>query len=140
MERRINLASPKDKEKDRELVKKIAMMVMQGAVMLAETCPICGSPLLRLKTGETVCPIHGRVIMVRSDEEAKEIELDSIVAEVEHYAAQRIRELMASGQPNEILEWLRVIEAGERIRELRERRRIPTREADRDGEKRGKKG
>lgn len=134
------MTTPRDKDKDKELVKKIAMMVMQGAVMLAETCPICGSPLLRLKTGETVCPIHGRVIMVRSDEEAKEIELDSIVAEVEHYAAQRIRELMTSGRPNEILEWLRVIEAGERIRELRERRRIKPLESQREIEGKSRKG
>lgn len=134
------MTTPRDKEKDKELVKKIAMMVMQGAVMLAETCPICGSPLLRLKTGETVCPIHGRVIMVRSDEEAKEIELDSIVAEIEHYAAQRIRELMASGEPRDILEWLKVIEAGERIRELRERRRTKSIESQRVSEGRGRKG
>lgn len=133
------MTTPRDKEKDKELVKKIAMMVMQGAVMLAETCPICGSPLLRLKTGETVCPIHGRVIMVRSDEEAKEIELDSIVAEIEHYAAQRIRELMASGEPRDILEWLKVIEAGERIRELRERRRTKSIESQRVSEGRGRK-
>lgn len=133
------MTTSREKEKDRELVKKIAMMVMQGAVMLAETCPICGSPLLRLKTGEIVCPIHGRVIMVRSDEEAKEIELDSIVAEVEHYAAQRIRELMASGEPRDILEWLKVIEAGERIRELRERRRTQSLESQQGIEEKGRK-
>ncbi|MMZ65638.1 hypothetical protein D1872_280560 [compost metagenome] len=104
-------------------MKKIAMMVMQGAVMLSETCPICGSPLLKLRNGDIVCPIHGKVIMVRSDEEAREVEIDSIIAGLEHYAATRIRELMESGNPREILDWLHVIEAGERIREIRDRRR-----------------
>lgn len=129
------MAGPVDKSKEKELVKRIASMVMQGAVMLAETCPLCGSPLLRLKNGDVVCPIHGRVIMVRSDEEAKEVELDSVIAEVEHYAARRIRELMGSGDADGIIGWLNVIEASERIREIRGRRRLQRGEESSGGEK-----
>jgi UPF0148 protein len=128
---------PKDLYKDKEVVRKMAQLMMQGAVMLSETCPICGLPLFRLRNGDVVCPIHGKIILVRSEEEAREVELDSIVAEVEHYAARKVRELIREENPGEILEWLRVIEAGERIRDLRERRRKKT-EAE-EGERKERK-
>ncbi|MCE4600484.1 MAG: hypothetical protein F7C38_02825 [Desulfurococcales archaeon] len=118
------MAGKKDLYRDRDVVKKMAQLMMQGAVMLSETCPICGLPLFRLRSGEVVCPVHGRIIMVRSDEEAREVEVDSIVREVEHYAARKVQTLMEDGSPGEILEWMRIIEAGERIREIRDRRRL----------------
>ncbi|GAB6148162.1 Sjogren's syndrome/scleroderma autoantigen 1 family protein [Stetteria hydrogenophila] len=106
-----------------EAVKRMAALLQQGAAMLAETCPICGLPLFRLRSGEVVCPIHGRVVIVSSDEEAREVEIDAVVAGVEYEAASRIRDLLGSGSPREIREWLEVIEAAERIRGLREARR-----------------
>ncbi|MCE4620558.1 MAG: hypothetical protein F7C33_05995 [Desulfurococcales archaeon] len=115
----------RDLYKDKEVVRKMAQLMMQGAVMLSETCPICGLPLFRLRNGDVVCPVHGKIILVSSEEEAREVEVDSIVSEVEHYAAKKVRELLSQDRPSEILEWLRVIEAGERIRELREKRRRP---------------
>lgn len=115
----------RDYYKDKEVVKKMAQLMMQGAVMLGETCPICGLPLFRLRNGDVACPVHGKIILVSSEEEAREVEVDSIVSEVEHYAARKVRELLSQDKPSEILEWLRVIEAGERIRELREKRRKP---------------
>lgn len=116
------MATPGEGDKDSDVVKRIAALVMQGAVMLPETCPLCGSPLLRLKSGDIVCPIHGKVIVVKSEEEAREVEIEATVSEVEHYAARKIKELMEEGEPREILLWLQVIEVGERIREVRGRR------------------
>ncbi len=115
----------RDLYKNKEVIRKMAQLMMHGAVMLKETCPICGLPLFRLKNGDVICPVHGRIILVSSGEEAREVELDSIVAEIEHYAAKKIRELMINGTPNQLLEWLKVIEASERIRDLREKRKKP---------------
>ncbi len=112
----------RDLYRDPRVVKKMAQLMMQGAVMLAETCPVCGLPLFRLRSGEVVCPVHGRIVIVSSEDEAREVEIDAVVRDVEHYAASRVRELMAKGDPREILEWLRVIEASERIRGLRRER------------------
>lgn len=120
---------PRDPSRDPEIVKKMARLMMQGAVMLSERCPICGLPLFRLKTGEIICPVHGRVMIVSSEEEADEIRLDSTIRMVEKYAASRVEGLIGEEDPNRILEWLRVIEAVERIKQLR-------REAGRE-EKRG---
>ena len=130
----ITLAS-KDVYKDKKVVQRMAQLMMQGAVMLSETCPICGLPLFRLKNGDVICPIHGKIILVSSEEEAREVELDSIVAEVEHYAAKKVRELMSGGTPSQLLDWLRVIEASERIRDIREKRKKPAEKRGVGGEK-----
>jgi len=113
----------RDYHRDPEVVKRMARLMMQGAVMLAETCPICGLPLFRLRSGEVICPVHGRVLIVSSDEEAEEARIDSVVGRVESYATSRVEELLGKGSPGEILEWLKVVEAAERIRKLRGERR-----------------
>jgi len=38
-----------------DVVRKMANLMMQGAVMLDKTCPLDGLPLFRLRTGEIVC-------------------------------------------------------------------------------------
>ena len=127
-----------DVYRDPRVVRKMAQLMMQGAVMLAETCPICGLPLFRLRNGEVVCPVHGRIVVVSSEEEAREVEIDSVVRDVEHYAAMKVRELMEQGNPREILEWLSVIEASERIRGLRRERERPGQEGKVEAGRRGK--
>jgi UPF0148 protein len=58
--------------KDDDAVKKGAELLRQGATMLQESCPICGSPLYKLKSGDIVCPIHGKVAIVSNESEAIE--------------------------------------------------------------------
>jgi UPF0148 protein len=58
--------------KDDDVVKKGAELLRQGATMLQESCPICGSPLYKLKSGDIVCPIHGKVAIVSNESEAIE--------------------------------------------------------------------
>lgn len=109
----------RDPAKDPAVVKKMARLMMQGAVMLAERCPICGLPLFRLRSGDVVCPVHGKVIVVSDEEQADEIRLDYTIRMVEHYAASKVKSLIGEGSPSEILDWLKVIEAVERIKQLR---------------------
>jgi UPF0148 protein len=104
-------------------MKKMVSLLQEGATMLAEACPLCGLPLFKLRSGEVVCPVHGRVIIVSSDEEAREVEIDAVIRMVEYEAASRIRGLLQTGEPGEIREWLEVIETAERIRGLRESRK-----------------
>ncbi|BCS91728.1 hypothetical protein L3N51_00865 [Metallosphaera sp. J1] len=54
-------------------VKRAAELLRQGATMLSESCPLCNSPLYKLKNGEIVCPVHGRVIIARDEEEEKKL-------------------------------------------------------------------
>jgi len=128
--------APRDPYKDPRIVKKMAQLMMQGATMLSETCPLDGLPLFRLRTGEVVCPLHGRVMLVSSEEEAREAEVDASVREAEYYAAGKVREALERGDPEQVLKWLEVIEASRRI--LSQRRPAAEREGDRGQGRRDK--
>ncbi|MEM0365975.1 MAG: Sjogren's syndrome/scleroderma autoantigen 1 family protein [Acidilobaceae archaeon] len=116
------MSEGKDYYKDPEIVKRMARLIAEGASMLSETCPICGLPLFKLKTGETVCPAHGRVWIVTSEAEAEEIEVDYVLRRIEYYAIKRAYEALNSNEPSEIIPWLNIIEVAERIKNLRDNR------------------
>lgn len=110
-----------DPRRDPKVIKIMAQLMAQGAAMLEQTCPICGLPLFRLKSGDVVCPLHGKVYLVSSEEEAREVEIDDAIARVEYAAAVRAREEAAKGDMDvdQVSELLGIIEAAERIRRLR---------------------
>jgi len=108
--------------KDPEVVRRMTRLLAEGAVMLAETCPVDGLPLFKLKNGDIICPVHGKVWIVSSEAEAEEVEIDYIVRRVELHAARRAYQLLNAEDPSELIQWLNVIEVAERIRSLRDSR------------------
>ncbi len=102
-----------------EVVRKMAELMRSGATMLDKSCPLCGAPLFKLRSGETICPIHGPVRIVKSESEAVKILTDAVLDELEDFAARRIHEILASlksgDSPNEeqslrsLMLWLRVL-------------------------------
>ncbi len=107
---------------DQEVVKRMTRLVAEGATMLADTCPIDGLPLFKLKSGDIICPVHGKVWIVSSEAEAEEVEIDFIVRKVELHAAKRVYQSLNSDDASELIPWLNVIETVERIRSIREAR------------------
>jgi len=97
-------------------------LVAEGATMLADTCPIDGLPLFKLKSGDIICPVHGKVWIVSSEAEAEEVEIDFIIRKVELHAAKRVYQSLNSDDASELIPWLNVIETVERIRSIREAR------------------
>jgi len=69
-------------------VKKAAELLKQGAVMLEIACPICNFPLFRMKSGEVLCPNHGRVYIVKTEEEERQIKSSYVLDEVEEVLVQ----------------------------------------------------
>lgn len=108
--------------RDPKVMKKMADLLRAGATMLAETCPICGLPLFRLKSGEVVCPIHGRVYIVRDESEAARVEVEGVLEQLERLVARRISEHIArggiEGSAEELRSLLDVLERVERILSL----------------------
>jgi UPF0148 protein len=103
-----------------DVVKKMADLLRAGAAMLPERCPICGLPLFRLRSGEVVCPVHGRVYIVRDESEVSRITVQGVLEELEKVVAGRISESLEAarrGEPRarELSEWLEVLERAERI-------------------------
>jgi len=115
------------------IIKKSAELLRAGAKMLSFQCPVCGSPLFQLKTGEVVCPVHGKVIIIEKGEEVIQVSLDSALIKLEEKAMNRlaslisqIDELREKPSMNErnllktIKEWLEVIYASRKIRLFKE--------------------
>lgn len=123
----------KDYSKDPRIVKKMATLLMQGAAMLQDTCPLDGLPLFKLRTGEIVCPVHGRVLIVSSEREARELEVEEILHNVEYEASLRLRNSL--DDPNTALDLLKIIHTIEVILKTRMERRMPG-----EREKCGKEG
>lgn len=108
--------------RDQEVVRRMTRLVAEGATMLADTCPIDGLPLFKLKNGDIICPVHGKVWIVSSEAEAEEVEIDFIIRKVELHAAKRVYQSLNSDDASELIPWLSVIETVERIRSIREAR------------------
>jgi UPF0148 protein len=108
--------------RDQEVVRRMTRLVAEGATMLADTCPIDGLPLFKLKNGDIICPVHGKVWIVSSEAEAEEVEIDFIIRKAELHAAKRVYQSLNSNDASELIPWLNVIETVERIRSIREAR------------------
>lgn len=118
---------------DREtIIKKSAELLRAGARMLPEQCPSCGSPLFQLKTGETVCPVHGKVYIIRKEEEVVQVSLDSALMRLEDKALKRIslllNEIENLGETPSVAElrllkiieeWLKIVHTSRKIKTLR---------------------
>jgi len=102
-------------------VKKMADLLRAGAAMLAERCPACGLPLFKLKSGETVCPVHGRVYVVKTDEEASRVTLQGVLEELERNIVSKLagmRDRIGDGDSElarELIVWLEALERIERL-------------------------
>src|SRR4030042_592455 len=52
----------------------MAELLRRGASMLSEACPVCGTPLFRLQSGEIVCPSCNRPVrLVKGDATTDEV-------------------------------------------------------------------
>ncbi|AFH42832.1 hypothetical protein IOK49_06010 [Fervidicoccus fontis] len=111
-----------------DVVKKSAELLRQGATMLSLTCPICGSPLFKLKNGDIVCPIHGKVIIARDEREVKEKLSVNIYDSIIEIAYKRLKELSKKIIDSEDMEneskiadllykWMNIIEKAKRLKE-----------------------
>ena len=105
-------------------VKRAALLLKEGATMLPETCPICGSPLYKLKDGTIVCPIHGEIRKIKSAVEKKKEKKDinTIIDDVIEVALENLDKLISkaySGSKEEaeaVLKWLEVLEKASKIK------------------------
>jgi len=51
-------------------MKEMAKLLRTGATMLSQSCPVCGSPLFKLKSGDTFCAkCQRKVVIVEEGEE-----------------------------------------------------------------------
>ena len=102
-------------------------MLRAGARMLSETCPKCNSPLFQLRSGEVICPKHGRVLIVKTESEVITASTSAILDNLEAAVVKIINKLtkqltdanianLSVDDARNIIAWL---EALERIRRVK---------------------
>ena len=113
-----------DPTKDPAVVKKMADLLRSGATMLAEHCPKCGLPLFRLKSGEVVCPIHGRVFIARTEADVTRATVEGVLEQLERLLVEKINrgigelreaEFTDEEKPRALIVWLEALERVERL-------------------------
>ncbi|MEM4856132.1 MAG: Sjogren's syndrome/scleroderma autoantigen 1 family protein [Sulfolobales archaeon] len=115
--------------KDDANIKKMSDLLRTGAIMLSESCPICSLPLFKLKSGEVICPTHGRVQIVKSDEEILSITTIASLDELERVAVSIINKLrkdleVGNSDANDsnivrmLVSWLDVLERVRRLKAI----------------------
>jgi len=80
-----------------ENVKRMGELLRSGATMLEYNCPVCGSPLFRIK-GEVWCPnCNKRVIISREGEETQvpinQVTMQPLLSETEKIILLKIQEI-----------------------------------------------
>ncbi len=103
-------------------IKKAAELLKEGAVMLPETCPICGSPLYKLKDGRIVCPVHGEIMKIKSKKQETEMKVDTALDDLINAMILKVREFTGKISTASKLEaeelgiWLRNLDMAIEIR------------------------
>jgi UPF0148 protein len=69
-------------EKDDISVKKMASLLRQGATMLADACPQCGSPLLKIKDDIYCAKCDRRIVYAQSDEDVEVQAVKTLIPEL----------------------------------------------------------
>jgi UPF0148 protein len=95
--------------------KKLAKMLMEGAKLRAEACPVCSTPLVELKTGEVYCVnCEKRVLIVSDDKQVfEESSLPAVLDDLQRVVARKVGELTEKLSQNTTVkvEDLQVIES-----------------------------
>ena len=112
---------------DEEIVKRMANLIRAGAQMLQESCPLCHTPLVKLKSGEIICPkCERRVYIVKDELEEKGLITKLTIQSIEETLTMKLSELnrvlKETTDLDEMYDVLRVLiamlEAVERIRKI----------------------
>lgn len=75
-------------------VRLMADLLRSGATLTDLSCPACASPIFRLKSGELWCAqCQKKVIVVKEEEEVREIEISSTLSQTEAILLTKIWEI-----------------------------------------------
>jgi UPF0148 protein len=79
---------------DTAKMKRMVDLLRSGATMLADICPICSSPLFKLKSGDVYCPgCEKRVVFVKEGEDVAKATQIQVISELTSTASQKLMEL-----------------------------------------------
>lgn len=80
-------------DKDDTSVKKMAELLRQGATMLADACPQCGSPLFKVKEDIYCAKCDRRIVYAKSDEEVEVQAVKTLIPELKETLINKLKTL-----------------------------------------------
>ncbi|MEX2702129.1 MAG: Sjogren's syndrome/scleroderma autoantigen 1 family protein [Candidatus Baldrarchaeia archaeon] len=114
------------KNENSESISRMVDLLRSGAVMLREACPVCHSPLFKVRD-EIICPkCQKRVVIVQRDEEASKVLEESVLSTLKGTLVVKVqaleKEIAKEKDPDKLYELLRILvaflEALERIKRI----------------------
>ncbi len=80
-------------DKDDTSVKKMAELLRQGATMLADACPQCGSPLFKKDDDIFCAKCHRRIVYADSEEEVEQQAVMNLLPELRETLIGKLKAL-----------------------------------------------
>ena len=80
-------------EKNDASIKKMAELLRRGATMLADACPQCGSPLLKVGEDVYCASCDRRIVVVQSDEEAETEAVKELLPQLRETLLNKLKRL-----------------------------------------------
>lgn len=80
-------------DKDDTSVKKMAELLRQGATMLADACPQCGSPLFKIQDDIYCAKCDRRIVYTQSDEEVEVQAVKTLIPELRETLINKLKAL-----------------------------------------------
>ncbi len=80
-------------DKDDPSVKRMADLLRQGATMLADACPQCGSPLFKVKDDIYCVKCDRRIVYANSDEEVEVEAVKTLIPELRVTLVNKLKAL-----------------------------------------------
>lgn len=86
-------------EGDKETVRRMAELLRQGSTLTELACPVCASPIFRMRSGELWCEkCRKKVIIVREEREVEKIKGAMALENLENTLIAKIEELQKKMQ------------------------------------------
>jgi UPF0148 protein len=108
--------------------KKIARVLMEGGKLLAESCPVCSTPLVKQKSGEIYCVnCQRQVVIVSHDEDILEKaslpavlnEMEELITNMIHDETKRLKENGSTATNQDFQNILYMLDVIKKIKDLR---------------------
>lgn len=80
-------------DNDETPVKKMAELLRQGATMLADACPQCGSPLLKVKDDIYCARCDRRIVYAKSDQAVEVEAVKTLIPELRETLINKLKAL-----------------------------------------------
>jgi UPF0148 protein len=80
-------------DKEETSVKKMAELLRQGATMLAQACPQCASPLLKIGDDIYCATCDRRIVIVESDDEVESYAIKALIPQLRETLLKKLKTL-----------------------------------------------